>query len=88
MCLQFTEEGLLLRSPSNYDYHCSLLDGPLAAYESVTYGINYRSPLNEIEGFHSAGGQMAQDIMHVLFEGVLHKDSCLSTLYMMSTTFH
>lgn len=40
----------------------------------MTYGINYRSPLNEISGFHVAGGQMPQDIMHVLFEGVLHKE--------------
>ena len=38
----------------------------------MTYGINYPSPLNKITGFHAANGQMPQDVMHVLFEGVLH----------------
>ena len=55
--------------PLNYDYQCSFLNGPLGSDESVTYGINYRSPLNEIDGFHTASCQM---ITHVLFEGVLH----------------
>lgn len=40
----------------------------------MTYGINYQSPLNKIDGFHAASGQMPQDIMHVLFEGVLHME--------------
>lgn len=57
---------------TSYDYHCSILNGPLSKAESVTYGINYPSPLNKITGFHAAGGQMPQDVMHVLFEGVLH----------------
>ena len=74
LCLQFTEEGLHLRNPTNYDYHCSLLSGPLGTADSVTYGLNYCSPLNKINGFHAASGQMPQDIMHVLFEGVLHKE--------------
>ena len=61
-----------LRTPTSYDYQCSLLNGPLGSAELVTYGINYCSPLNEIDGFHAASGEMPQDIMHVLFEGVLH----------------
>lgn len=32
----------------------------------------YRSPLNDISSYHVAAGQIPQDIMHVLFEGVLH----------------
>lgn len=75
--LQFTEEGLILRNQMNYDYHCSLITGPLASAESVTYGINYRSSLNDINGFHVASFQMPQDIMHILFEGVLHKEILL-----------
>ena len=70
--LQFTEEELHLRTPAEYDYHCSLLQGPLSNADSITYGINYCSPLNRINGFHAAGGQIPQDVMHVLFEGVLH----------------
>ena len=69
---QFVEEELHLRTPCNYDYQCSLLNGPLHSSESTTYGLNYCSPLNQISGFHAASGQMPQDIMHVLLEGVLH----------------
>ena len=70
-----------MRDSHSYDYHCSLLSGPLGAVESVTYGINYSSPLNKIDGFHAASGQMPQDIMHVLFEGVLHLEICLMLKY-------
>ena len=48
-----------------------MLSGPLAEQDSVTYGVNALSPLNELEDFHVAGGQLPQDIMHILFEGVL-----------------
>lgn len=40
----------------------------------MTYGINYCSPLIENNGFNAASGQMPQDIMHILFEGVLQKE--------------
>ena len=52
------------QNPSRYDNQCALLDGPLGSAESVTYGINYRSPLNKIDGYHVANGQMPQDIKH------------------------
>ena len=45
-----------------------LLDGPLSDEHSVTYGINYRSLLNDY--FHVVD-QVPQDIMHVLLEGVV-----------------
>lgn len=47
-----------------------LLDGPLYKETSITYGINYNSPLNQLKGFHVVD-QLPQDIMHVLFEGVI-----------------
>ena len=59
------------RTPASYDYHCLLLDGSLADSDSVTYGINFRSPLNDLEHFHVANTQLPQDVMHVLFEGVI-----------------
>ena len=40
-------------------------------YDSVTCGINKCSPLNELKSFHVANGQLPQDIMHIIFEGVL-----------------
>ena len=47
------------------------MEGVTGAADSITYGINYRSTLNEIDYFHVASGQLPQDVMHVLFEGVL-----------------
>ncbi len=61
----------MLRDVATHDEHCSKLDGPLSAEDSVTYGINAVSPLNAINNFHVANSQIPQDVMHVLFEGVL-----------------
>lgn len=69
--LQFLEEELTLRDTQSYDYHCNLVEGVTGPDDSITYGINYRSPLNSIHNFHVASGQLPQDVMHVLFEGVL-----------------
>lgn len=48
-----------------------MLNTPLGPYDSITYGINKASPLNKFENFHVANGQLPQDIMHVIYEGVL-----------------
>ena len=45
-----------------------------STYDSITYGINHPSPLNDIHFFHVAAGQLPQDIMHTLLEGVLQKE--------------
>lgn len=67
---KFTEDAFVLRDTVSYDHQCTLLEGPLAAHDSTAYGINYRSTLNNISFFHIAAGQLPQDIMHVLYEGV------------------
>lgn len=69
--MQFREKDFILRTPQSYDYHCSLLSGPLAEQDSVTYGVNFRSPLNDLKYFHVANFQLPQDIMHVMLEGVI-----------------
>ena len=69
--LQFREEMFVLRNPDAHDYHCSLLTGVLAEVDSVTYGVNYRSALNNLKDFHVCNGQLPQDMMHVLLEGVV-----------------
>lgn len=73
-CVQFRNEDFELRTPEQYDYHCSLLDGPLKEFNSTTYGINFRSPLNDIGQFHVANWQLPQDVMHVLLEGVVKQE--------------
>ena len=47
------------------------MKGPLAEADSVTYGINYESVLNQLEHFHVCNNQLPQDIMHVLLEGAI-----------------
>ena len=71
VAFKFQESAFVPRTRASYDYHCSLLDGPLSYEDSVTYGINFRSPLNDLQYFHVADMQLPQDIMHVLFEGVI-----------------
>ena len=60
-----------MRDEQSYEYHCKLLDGDLSESDSVTYGINHRSVLNDLYGFHVANGQLPQDVMHLLLEGVI-----------------
>ena len=47
------------------------MNGPLAEQDSVTYGVNFTSPLNDLKYFHVANFQLPQDIMHVMLEGVI-----------------
>lgn len=61
----------MLCTPATYDYHCSLLNGPLAETDSVACGINYCSALNRLAYFHVADDQLPQDVMHVLLEGAV-----------------
>jgi hypothetical protein len=74
---QFNEDEFQLRDPETHDYHCSLLDGPLSAEDSTTYGVNVPCPLNSINHFHVAHSQIPQDIMHVIIEGVLPMETKL-----------
>jgi len=71
MSSQFKEDDFVQRRPASHDYHCSLLSGPLREADSVTYGVNYQSALNNLEHFHVANNQLPQDVMHVLLEGVI-----------------
>ena len=77
--LQFKSSDFVPRTPESYDYHCSLLNGPLSNEDSVTYGINYRSALNDIEFVHVIN-HLPQDIMNVLLEGVVPHEMQLMIL--------
>lgn len=85
--LQFRAGDFVLRDPASYDYHCSLLEGPLAAEHSVTYGINYESPLNRIKSYHVANSQLPQDVMHILLEGTIPLETKLLILNCVSEGF-
>lgn len=69
--IQFRARDFTPRTPESYDYQCGLIEeGPLHDEDSTTYGINYRSVLNELDNFHAAS-QLPQDVMHVLLEGLI-----------------
>ena len=79
--LQFTTKEFIPRTIHSYNYHCSLLDGPLWSEHSTTYGVNCSSVLNDLYGFHVVD-QLPQDIMHCLLEGVVpHELTLLLTDY-------
>ena len=76
------------RTKESYDYHCSLLTGGhFPAADSVTYGINYESALNQLSHFHVANSQLPQDIMHVLLEGVVKLELSLLLNYLVSSRY-
>lgn len=62
-----------------YDYHCSLLDEPLCAEDSTTYGVNFSRPCM-IDNFYVVN-QLSQDIMHVLLEGIIPYELTLMLKY-------
>lgn len=61
----------MIRTPTMYDHHCDQLEGVLSSSDSVTYGITNRSVLNDLPYFHVANSMLPQDVMHILFEGVM-----------------
>lgn len=85
--LQFRVGDFVLRDPASYDYHCSLLEGPLAAEHSGTYGIKCESPLYRIRSYHVANSQLPQDVMHILLEGTIPLETRLLILNCVSEGF-
>ena len=71
-------------SPDLHLYHCSLIRGCLTDFNSTTYGVNYRSSINEIPLFNVADWQLPQDVIHVLLEGVLALELKLLLDYLIS----
>ena len=72
MFYDFLVSSSLSRSPELHEYHCSLINQEcLSDFNSITYGVNYRSRLNDIPLFHVADWQLPQDVMNILLEGVL-----------------
>lgn len=60
------------------------MQGCLSDFNSTTYGVNYRSSLNDIPLFNVADWQLPQDVMHVILEGVLPLEFKLLLDYLTS----
>ena len=79
----FYEELFTLRTPEQHEQQCRLLMGINRHRLSIEYGINRTSILEEVPGFSVATG-LPLDIMHDLFEGVVHYELKLFLLYCTS----
>ena len=82
----FYEQLFILRTPEQHEQQCHLLVGTDRHSKSVEYGINRTSILEEVPGFSVATG-LPHDIMHDLFEGVVHYELKLFFLYRTSNHF-
>lgn len=49
----------------------TLLTGVLREADSVTYGVNCKSSVNKLDDFDVSNGQLPQDMMHIMLEGVI-----------------
>ena len=67
----FDENQFELHTPDQHEDQCQSLIGINHHENSVKYGINCTSVLEEIPGFSVTAG-LPHDIMHDLFEGVVH----------------
>ena len=76
----FDEILFELRTPQNHEALCQSLTGSQSRENSVKYGINRTSILEEVPGYSLATG-MPHDIMHDLFEGVVHYELKLFLFY-------
>lgn len=82
----FTESQYELRTPEKHEKQCRSLIGPNRHDNSVKYGINRTSVLEEAPGFSVVTG-LPHDIMHDLFEGVVHYEFKLFFHYCVSSNF-
>ena len=82
----FDESDFVLRTPKGHEEQCLLLADGGSHDNSVKFGINRMSILEEVPGFSVATG-LPHDIMHDLFEGVVHYELKLFLDYCLSQRF-
>lgn len=82
----FTEQLVDLRKPDKHEQQCQSLVGVDRHEKSVEYGINQTSVLEEVPEFSVTTG-LSHDIMHDLFEGVVHYELKLFFIYCTSNNF-
>lgn len=70
---QFLEHQFTIRTKELHTQHLALLEGESANEDSVEYGINCDSVLNELTYFHVCSGGLLPDIMHDLEGGLQYE---------------
>lgn len=64
---------------------CTLLHSLDDTYHTTTYGINRRSPLNELDHYHVCDYGLPPDVMHDVLEGYLPYTLKLMLSHMIDT---
>lgn len=84
--LYFKEDCFELRTPEDHENQCRTLIGTSFHDNSVKYGINRKAILEDVPSFSVVNG-LPHDIMHDLFEGVVHYELKLFLNYCVSQNF-
>ena len=73
---------MTLRTPPSYDHNCDVIEASHSSDTTTTYGINFRSPLNQLSFYHVCDMGLPPDVMHDLLEGyVPYKMKLMLTYY-------
>jgi len=63
-----------MRTAKDHDTSCALIEmAPDSNFHSTTYGINYYSPLNDLQYYHVTNYGLPPDPMHDLLEGYTNR---------------
>ena len=72
--MQVSFDHCNMRSPETHEAQCNLVSTATdSAFHSTTYGINFNSPLNNLEYYHVTSYGLPPDPMHDLLEGYTNK---------------
>ena len=67
-----------MRTPGTHQTQCNFISSATnTSYHSTTYGINFNSPLNDLEYYHVTDYGLPPDPMHDLLEGYTNKTTKL-----------
>jgi hypothetical protein len=69
----YSSEEFMLRDNASHLSQLSMLNGPASDHYSITYGINRRSCLLDVENFSLFDGGLPHDVMHDILEGIAPK---------------
>ena len=63
-----------MRTAKDHEQSCALIEiAPDSNFHSTTYGINFYSPLNDLEYYHVTNFGLPPDPMHDLLEGYTNR---------------
>ena len=72
--MQVSFDQCTMRTAEEHHQSCALLEmAPDSTFHSTTYGINFNSPLNNLQYYHVTNFGLPPDPMHDLLEGYTNR---------------